>query len=165
MALDAAHPEARTHVECVTHGKDSFNQTHAKDEHGGHDYDDLIDLGCEKVGLPDQNSGFGPTDMDFWDFLNDSGDDNWEWLYTRLDPVGNGDLSDAGMIFYVVTGNKRSGRGTRALRRRRRAGPRRVRDAQPCRSHPPRHRERSGRRGVRSALHRPDAVVPRPDRR
>jgi hypothetical protein len=110
MALNAADPEARTHVECVTHGEDSFNQTHAKDEHGGHDYDDLIDLGCEKVDIPDQNSGFGPTDMDFWDFLKDSDDDNWEWLYSRLDLVGNGDVSDAGMVFYVVTGEKKGDR-------------------------------------------------------
>jgi hypothetical protein len=48
--------------------------------------------------------------MDFWDFLEDSGDDNWEWLYSRLDLVGNGDVSDAGMIFYVITGEKRGDR-------------------------------------------------------
>jgi hypothetical protein len=103
MALDAADPEARTHVECITHGDDSFNQTHAKDEHDGHDYEDLIDLGCERVEIPDQNSGLGPVDMEFWDFLKDSGDDNWEWLHSRLDIVGNGDVSDAGMIFYAIT--------------------------------------------------------------
>jgi hypothetical protein len=103
MALDAADPEARTHVECITHGDDSFNQTHAKDEHDGHDYEDLIDLGCERVEIPDQNSGLGPVDMEFWDFLKDSGDDNWEWLHSRLDIVGNGDVSDAGMVFYAIT--------------------------------------------------------------
>jgi hypothetical protein len=106
MALDAADPEARKNVECITHGEDSFNQTHAKDEHGGHDYEDLIDLGCERVELPDQNSGLGPTDMEFWDFLKDSGDENWEWLYSRLDVVGNGDVSDAGMVFYAITDEK-----------------------------------------------------------
>jgi hypothetical protein len=89
-----------------THGEDSFNQTHAKDEHDGHDYEDLIDLGCERVELPDQNSRLGPIDMDFWDFLKDSGDDNWEWLYSRLDLVGNGDVSDSGMIFYAITDEK-----------------------------------------------------------
>jgi hypothetical protein len=104
MALDAADPEARKHVECITHGEDSFNQNHAKDEHGGHDYEDLIDLGCERVEIPDQNNRMGPTDMDFWDFLKDS--DNGEWLYSRLDLVGNGDISDAGMVFYVITDEK-----------------------------------------------------------
>jgi hypothetical protein len=106
MALDAADPEARTHVECITHGEDSFNQTHGAEEHGGHDYEDLIDLGCERVEIPDQNSGLGPIEMDFWDFLQDSGDENWEWLYSRLDVVGNGDISDAGMVFYVITGEE-----------------------------------------------------------
>jgi hypothetical protein len=103
MALDAADPEARKNVECITHGEDSFNQTHAKEDHDGHDYEDLIDLGCERVEIPDQNSGLGPVDMEFWDFLKDSGDENWEWLYSRLDLVGNGDVSDAGMVFYAIT--------------------------------------------------------------
>ncbi len=106
MALDAADPEARKNVECITHGEDSFNQTHAKTDHDGHDYEDLADLGCERVELPDQNSGLGPTEMDFWDFLKDSGDQNWEWLYSRLDVVGNGDVSDAGMVFYAITDEK-----------------------------------------------------------
>jgi hypothetical protein len=106
MAMDAADPQARENVECITHGEDSFNQTHAKKEHDGHDYEDLIDLGCERVELPDQNSGLGPIDMDFWDFLKDSGDENWEWLHSRLDVVGNGDVSDAGMVFYAITDEK-----------------------------------------------------------
>lgn len=110
MALDAADPEARKYVECITHGEDTFNQTHGKEEHGGHDYEDLIDLGCERVEIPDQNSGLGPIEMDFWDFLKDSGDENWEWLYSRLDLVGNGDVSDAGMIYYVITDEKDSDR-------------------------------------------------------
>lgn len=110
MALDRADPDAVEHVECITHGEDSFNQTHAKTDHGGHDYEDLIDLGCERVEIPDQNNGLGPTDMDFWDFLEDSGDDNWEWLYSRLDLVGNGDVSDAGMVYYVITGDKKADR-------------------------------------------------------
>jgi hypothetical protein len=105
MALDGAEPEARKHVKCVSHGEDTFNQTYAKEKHGGHDYDDLIDLGCQRVQIPDQNSGFGPTDMDEWDYLKDSGDDNEEWLYSRLDLVGNGDVSDAGMVYFVVTGD------------------------------------------------------------
>jgi hypothetical protein len=109
MALDAADPEARKNVECITHGEDSFNQTHGKEEHGGHDYEDLIDLGCERVEIPDQNSGLGPTEMDFWDFLKDSGD-NGEWLYSRLDLVGNGDVSDAGLVFYAITDEKSADR-------------------------------------------------------
>jgi hypothetical protein len=110
MALNAADSDARKNVECITHGEDTFNQTHGATDHGGHDYEDLIDLGCERVEIPDQNSGFGPTDMDFWDFLKESGDDNWEWLYSRLDLVGNGDVSDAGMIYYVITDDKKGDR-------------------------------------------------------
>jgi hypothetical protein len=109
MALDAADPDAREHVKCVTHGEDTFNQNHAKDEHGGHDYDDLIDLGCQRVEIPDQNSRLGPTDMDDWDYLED-GDDNQQWLYSRLDLVGNGDVSDAGMVYFVISGDRKGDR-------------------------------------------------------
>lgn len=105
MALDAADPDARKHVKCVSHGHDTFNQNYAKEKHGGHDYDDMIDLGCQRIQIPDQNSGFGPTDMDDWNYLK-HGDDNEKWLYSRLDLVGNGDVSDAGMVYFVVTGDK-----------------------------------------------------------
>jgi hypothetical protein len=109
MALDAADPEARKHVRCVSHGEDTFNQTHAEEDHGGHSYEDVIDLGCQRVQIPDQNSGFGPTDMDDWDYLK-NGDDNLEWLYSRLDLVGNGDVSDAGMIHFVITRDRKGDR-------------------------------------------------------
>jgi hypothetical protein len=109
MALDAADPEARKHVRCVSHGEETFNQTHAEEDHGGHSYEDVIDLGCQRVQIPDQNSGFGPTDMDDWDYLK-NGDDNLEWLYSRLDLVGNGDVSDAGMIHFVITGDRKGDR-------------------------------------------------------
>ncbi|MGH8964603.1 MAG: hypothetical protein ACRDXB_04630 [Actinomycetes bacterium] len=103
-ALDAANADAREHVRCVSHGRDTFNQNHAKDDHGGHSYDDLIELGCQKDRIPDQNSGFGPTDMDEWEYLEE-GDENQQWLYSRLELVGNGDVSDAGMVYYVITGD------------------------------------------------------------
>jgi hypothetical protein len=107
MALDKADPEHRKNVKCVSHGE--WNETHGKKDHGGHDYEDLIDLGCQRFQIPDQNSGFGPTDMDDWDYLMD-GDENLKWLHSRLELTGKGDVSDAGMIYYVVTGDKKGNR-------------------------------------------------------
>jgi hypothetical protein len=103
MALDAADPDARQHVKCLSHGE--WNETHGRDDHGGHDYDDLIDLGCQEVRIPDQNHNLGETDMSDWDYLNDLGDD-MQWLYERIDLLGNGDVSDAGMDYYIITGNE-----------------------------------------------------------
>ncbi|OLT20375.1 hypothetical protein BJF78_09715 [Pseudonocardia sp. CNS-139] len=93
MALDAAEPEARQHVKCVTHG--DWNMEHGRDDHGGHDFDDLIEMGCQDRHLEDQNSNLGETDMSDWDYLLD-GDDDQHWLHSRIELLGNGDVSDAG---------------------------------------------------------------------
>lgn len=103
LALDAADPEARKSVKCLSHG--DWNETHGKTDHGGHSYDDLVDLGCQDVEIPDQNSNLGPTNMSDWDFLKD-GDENLVWLYSRLALLGNADVSDAGMDYFVITGDK-----------------------------------------------------------
>jgi hypothetical protein len=102
MALDAADPEARQHVKCLSHGR--WNETHGKDDHGGHSYDDLIDLGCQRVQIPDQNSNLGEVDMSYWDYLDDLGA-NMAWLHDRIALHGDGDISDAGMVYYVLTGD------------------------------------------------------------
>jgi hypothetical protein len=109
MALDAATPQARRHVRCVSHGDGSFNQTHGKKDHGGHSYDDVIDLGCQRVQIPDQNGNLGPTDLSDWDYLRKLGPD-MEWLYSRLALAEKGDVSDAGMAYFVITGEKRVSR-------------------------------------------------------
>jgi hypothetical protein len=107
MALDAADPDARQHVKCLSHGE--WNETHGRDDHGGHDYDDLIDLGCRRVQIPDQNSNLGETDMSDWDYLNDLGED-MQWLYDRIGLHGDGDVSDAGMVLYLLTGEEQVSR-------------------------------------------------------
>lgn len=109
MALDKASPQARRHVRCVSHGDGSFNQTHGKTDHDGHDYDDVIELGCQRVQIPDQNGNLGPTDLSDWDYLKELGPD-MEWLYSRLELAEKGDVSDAGMAYFVITGEKRVSR-------------------------------------------------------
>lgn len=109
MALEKASPQARRHVKCVSHGKGSFNQTHGKTDHDGHDYDDVIELGCQRVQIPDQNGNLGPTDLSDWDYLKKLGPD-MQWLYSRLEVAKKGDVSDAGMAYFVITGNKQVSR-------------------------------------------------------
>jgi hypothetical protein len=106
MALDAADPAARNHVKCVSHGDGSFNQTHGKKDHGGHSYDDVIELGCRRVQIPDQNGNLGPTKMSDWGYLRDLGPE-MDWLHSRLELAEKGDVSDAGMVYFVITGEKR----------------------------------------------------------
>jgi hypothetical protein len=106
MALDAAEPGARAHVRCVSHGEGTFNQTHGESDHGGHSYDDVVDLGCQRVQIPDQNGNLGPTDMSDWDYLRSSDDPAMEWLHSRLELAEKGDVSDAGMTYFVITGDE-----------------------------------------------------------
>ena len=109
MALDAADPGARRHVRCVSHGDGTFNQTHGKTDHGGHSYDDVIGLGCQRVQIPDQNGNLGPTDMSDWSYLRDLGP-AMDWLYSRIELARKGDVSDAGMVYFVITGDERVSR-------------------------------------------------------
>jgi glycosyl hydrolase family 16 len=102
MALDQADPEARRHVRCVSHGVGTFNQTEGAD-HGGHTYQDVLDLGCQHVQIPDQNGGVGRADMGPWEFLLEMGDPDMEWLHERIE-LGEGSIADAGMVFFVITG-------------------------------------------------------------
>jgi hypothetical protein len=109
MALDAADPAARRHVKCVSHGDGSFNQTHGQKDHGGHSYDDVIELGCQRVQIPDQNGNLGPTKLSDWGYLSDLGPE-MDWLHSRLELAEKGDVSDAGMVYFVITGEKRVSR-------------------------------------------------------
>lgn len=90
MALDAADPAARKYVKCVSHGDGTFNQTHGKTDHDGHSYDDVIELGCQRVQIPDQNGNLGPTTMSDWDYLRDLGP-AVDWLHSRLELAEKGD--------------------------------------------------------------------------
>jgi hypothetical protein len=109
MALDAADPEARRNVKCVSHGNGTFNQTHGKADHDGHSYDDVIGLGCRRVQIPDQNGNLGPTDVSDWDYLREL-DPAMDWLYSRIELAEKGDVSDAGMAYFVITGDERVSR-------------------------------------------------------
>jgi hypothetical protein len=109
MALDAADPRARRHVRCVSHGDGTFNQTHGKTDHGGHSYDDVIGLGCQRVQIPDQNGNLGPTELSDLNYLRDLGP-AMDWLYSRIELAKKGDVSDAGMVYFVITGDERVSR-------------------------------------------------------
>lgn len=105
QAVNAANPSARAHVKCISHG--DWNETHAG-THGGHNYNDIIALGCQRVEITDQNARMGPTDISFWNFLRDSMNPNYQWLYTRFQPAtqSRGDVSDIGMVWYTLFGTQ-----------------------------------------------------------
>ncbi|MGH3588937.1 MAG: DUF4038 domain-containing protein, partial [Pseudonocardia sp.] len=65
----------------------------------------MIELGCQRVQIPDQNGELGPTSLSDWDYLRGS-DPAMDWLYSRLEVAEKGDVSDAGMIYFAITGKE-----------------------------------------------------------
>jgi hypothetical protein len=101
--LMAAQPAARKFVRCVSHS--SWNDTHATG-HGGHAFTDLTALGCVGDHIPDQNQYLGVQANSNWAWLQ-AGDANLQWVYGRIAAEqSGGDVSDAGMVYYTVTGDK-----------------------------------------------------------
>jgi hypothetical protein len=52
----AAQPSKRQYVRCISHSE--WNDRHALG-HGGHNFDDIIALGCVNAHIRDQNPGLG----------------------------------------------------------------------------------------------------------
>jgi hypothetical protein len=69
----------------------------------------VIGLGCQRVQIPDQNGNLGPTDLSDWNYLRDLGP-AMDWLYSRIELARKGDVSDAGMVYFVITGDERVSR-------------------------------------------------------
>lgn len=102
--IAASNSSKRQYVTIYSHS--SWNDNHACREHTGHCWSDLLALGVKGDHLVDQNSyAFGARPQSAFSWLNNGGSD-YQWLYTRL-RFKDGDASDAGMAYYLMTGNQR----------------------------------------------------------
>lgn len=101
-AFVAADPGRRPFVRCLTHS--TWNEEHAATAHNGPRYHDLLALGCQELRVTNQNNRLGVQPMENWGWLTSGGSD-LEWVHSRLVASGSGDASDAGMLYYVVTGD------------------------------------------------------------
>jgi hypothetical protein len=97
--MAAADPTKRQYVRCVSHGL--WNDLHTEGD--GHTYDQLIALGCRREHIRDQNGGLGLQTTSNWSWLRNGGT-NLTWVYDRI-ALTRGDASDAGMAYYVLTGD------------------------------------------------------------
>lgn len=107
MGINAADANKRQYVTCISHS--NWNNDHGKNDHGGHDDDDIRALGANFVQIKDQNGGFGKQSMSNWAWLKNMGP-NYSWTYDRIDLVyTEGDASDAGMAYWLLTGGSNGG--------------------------------------------------------
>ncbi len=104
--LQAASASKRGFVTCISHS--AWNDTHT--HNGSHTWTNVIALGCKANHISDQNAGFSTGDMGKWDWLKTTL--NGQWLWDRINvvhAVGGakvGDASDAGMVYYLLSGDQ-----------------------------------------------------------
>jgi len=111
MALAQSNATARQFVTVISHS--SWNDTHATSEGAaegltgtGYSFAMLGGLGANLVHIKDQNAGLArPYSEWFW--LRDSSDSRLNWLWQRGQAAAKSDFdcSDAGMAYYLVTGD------------------------------------------------------------
>jgi len=105
QGANMANLQKRAFVTAISHS--TWNDKHAKTDHGGHDWNDLGDLGINLVHIKDQNAGFN-TSQNWapWSFLKNSTDANLRWVYSRGEAEGKADFSDAGMAWFLLKGDE-----------------------------------------------------------
>ncbi len=108
--IKAANSSKRQYVTVVTHS--GWNDYHTDTGQLNHTIDDIKKdfPSVEVIHIPDQNR-CSDTNEDFkspvekWTWLKNSNNANWQWLWNEIaEGKARVDVSDAGMLFYVITG-------------------------------------------------------------
>lgn len=107
FALDASSKEKHEFVKVITH--------HPANDNTGEFYEwqEILEFNVEEVRIPDQNILL-KVDEECWDWAKNHRDDRvqWVWLMGKMAEVddvvkfqkGKWDCSDAGMVYYWITG-------------------------------------------------------------
>ncbi len=105
QAAKRCDPGKRPHVKIVTHSGHNDKNAGKGDAH--HTRKDVEALGSPVVDIRDQNRGFS-TRKDFapWQWLETHADADLRWVYARMKAGGKADISDAGMVYYLLTGDE-----------------------------------------------------------
>ncbi|MEM8501863.1 MAG: PA14 domain-containing protein [Cyanobacteria bacterium P01_D01_bin.1] len=97
------------HVTLISHSSWNANFTLGESVHNldsilrdypGVEYTKIAGQNARKIFSTEKD--FGP-----WQWLKQSDDPNLRWLYSRMEATGKADISDAGMVYYVLTGDER----------------------------------------------------------
>jgi hypothetical protein len=111
-ALDAADADKRGHVQVVSH--------HPANDNSGYFFawQQILDFGVTEHQIGDQNVGL-KTDISTWNWAKTHSDERIRWIWKQLDyaerdgvvkfQTGHFDCSDAGMVYWWITGADRDG--------------------------------------------------------
>ena len=105
--INAVDPAKRPFIHCISHSE--WNDKHGDTPEMTHQWEDLGKLGATLHHIADQNKS-GRDDYDGfnvhtkkWSWLKTSSNPNAQWLYRRNYKTLF-DISDTGMIFWLITG-------------------------------------------------------------
>jgi hypothetical protein len=99
--INASDKDKRKFCTVVSHS--NWNNKHADTPQMKHTWDDIRKTGVEAVEIRDQNRGLN-TPLGDWDWLKNARDEKWKWLFSRNKKKRKFDVSDAGMVWFVITG-------------------------------------------------------------
>ncbi len=110
----AADPARRQYVYCISHN--AWNDGIANKEVSPHNKRDVIPLGVKWIqikdgnpllafpGVPGQKST--PEQWALFHWMRDSKDERLRWIFSRLEAEGRGDISDATITYFLLTGDE-----------------------------------------------------------
>jgi hypothetical protein len=104
-AISGSDPAVRRYVTVISHS--AWNNNRVWLPAMTHTAEDLQALGVTWVQISDQNVGFNTKpDWAPWYWLRDAAHLRMQHLYDRMQIAGKPDMSDAGMAFFLMTGDQ-----------------------------------------------------------
>ena len=113
LGIQKADPERRKFVYCISHN--IWNDGYASGDLVEHNKRDVIPLGVNWIQIRDQNKflstgpyGVPSNDEEWkpWLWMRDSKDPNVRFLWERMRVSTRADCSDAGMAYFLITGDE-----------------------------------------------------------
>ncbi|WP_430936024.1 hypothetical protein [Saccharicrinis sp. 156] len=114
-AIDMGGLEVLSHVKLVSHSGFNENETRRDWHHTWSDIQELCGNRIQYHKIKDQNACTKPNvlwcsgkDFSPWYWMRDHQDESIRWLYRRAQAhdTGKADISDAGMLFWLLTGDE-----------------------------------------------------------
>jgi len=106
-AVNASDPDKRQYATVISHTKWNSNTTYPPTM--THTRADVEALGVKWIQIKDQNVGLyskhsnGSNDWSPWLWLRDAPLSRMRWIYSRMRTSGKPDVSDAGVVYYLLT--------------------------------------------------------------
>lgn len=106
--LNAATPNKRQFVRVISHS--NWNNRHQDTPQMNHDWKDVQRLLAKNnhfIQIKNQNNGLNTNkNWSPWSWMENSNDGNLRWVYSRMRASGKSDISDAGMVYWLLNGDQ-----------------------------------------------------------